>query len=298
MELKCLTTREVARLFRVSDATVKRWQDAGILYSTRTNGGHRRFPAEEIARFQRERGICVKTCNGDESIVKAMTRRIANKHQSECDLFYALVAGCETEAANILIGAYLEGKPLAEIFDEMMCPAMRRVGELWCKGELTITQEHIATRAASSAVHKLRNILPVSDAIKGLAMCCAMEGDFHDLPTHLAQTIFESENWEVLNFGANTPLYCLAEEVLRHAPEIVCITLTLTSDIERLARDYKIFTEEIAALKIPIILGGRAFKDAQIRRRFPADVYARRFSEVVELLRDFSKEANVLSNSG
>lgn len=298
MELKCLTTREVARLFRVSDATVKRWQDAGIIHSTRTNGGHRRFPAEEIARFQRDRGICVKTCSGDESVLKAMTRRIANKHQSECELFYALVAGCETDAANILIGAYLEGKPLAEIFDKMMCPAMRRVGELWCKGELTITQEHIATRAASSAVHKLRNSIPVSETTKGLAMCCAMEGDFHDLPTHLAQTIFESEGWEVLNFGANTPLYCLAEEVLRHSPEAVCIVATVITDVERLDRDYKIFTEQIADLKIPIILGGRAFKDEAVRRRFPADVYARRFAEVVERLRDFPRDANVLPHSG
>lgn len=118
-------------------------------------------------------------------------------------------------------------------------------------------------------------------------MCCAMEGDFHDLPTHLAQTIFESEGWEVLNFGANTPLYCLAEEVLRHSPEAVCIVATVITDVERLDRDYKIFTEQIADLKIPIILGGRAFKDEAVRRRFPADVYARRFAEVVERLRDF-----------
>ncbi len=288
-ELKCLTTQEVARLCRVSDATIKRWEDAGVLKSERTSGGHRRFRAEEIARFQREQGLGIKNCYGDESAVNLTTRRRSNKIHSDCLLFRSLMAGCEEESANVLIGAYLHGKPLAEIFDSLICPAMCHIGELWCKGEISITQEHIATRAASCAVHKLRNVLPVSKITGELAMCCAMEGDFHELPTHLAQMTIENEGWEVLNFGANTPLYCLAEEVLQHAPEMICLSATVISDVERLSRDYKTFTEQIGKLKIPIVLGGRAFTEEQVRLRFPTDYHAQSFSEVAELTQNLSK---------
>ena len=281
MELKCFTTKEVARLCRVSDATIKRWEDAGLLRSERTSGGHRRFRAEEIARFQREQGLGLKTRNGDESAVQAATRRSINTNQSNSSLFHSLVAGCEEEAANILIGAHLRGAVLTKIFDDTVCPAMRRIGELWYNGDLSIAQEHIATRVISNAVFKLRNVLPVPKMNGELAMCCALEGDFHELPTHLAQTILENEGWEVLNFGANTPLYSLAEEVLHHAPKLICISATMVGDVERLSRDYKIFTEQIGKLKIPIVFGGRAFTDEQIRRRFPADLYARSFAELV-----------------
>jgi len=288
-QLKSLTTKEVARLCRVSDATVKRWEDAGILKSERTSGGHRRFRAHEIAHFQREQGLGVKTSYGDESAVSQTKRRRANKNHSKCELFQSLVAGCEEESANILIGAHLGGKPLTEIFDELLCPAMCRIGELWLNGEITITQEHIATRAASNSIYKLRNLLPVSKITGELAMCCAMEGDFHELPTHLAQIIIENEGWEVLNFGANTPLYCLAEEVLQHSPKMICLSATIMTDLERLSRDYKSFTEQISKLKIPILLGGRAFKDERIRLRFPADYYVRSFSEVAELSQGLSQ---------
>jgi len=281
MELKCFTTKEVARLCRVSDATIKRWEDAGLLRSERTSGGHRRFRAEEIARFQREQGLGLKTRNGDESAVQAATRRSINTNQSNSSLFHSLVAGCEEEAANILIGAHLRGAVLTKIFDDTVCPAMRRIGELWYNGDLSIAQEHIATRVVSNAVFKLRNVLPVPKMNGELAMCCALEGDFHELPTHLAQTILENEGWEVLNFGASTPLYSLAEEVLHHAPKLICISATMVGDVERLSRDYKIFTEQIGKLKIPIVFGGRAFTDEQIRRRFPADLYARSFAELV-----------------
>ena len=282
MELKSLTTKEVARLCRVSDATVKRWEDAGLMKSQRTGGGHRRFQAEEIARFQREHSLGLKTSNGDASIVRATARRRKTNFQSNSALFHLLVAGCEEEAANLLIGAHLNEQSLSEIFDELICPAMRQIGELWYNGELSITQEHIATRVVGNAVYKLRNVLPVSDVTGGLAMCCALEGDFHELPTHLAQTVFENEGWEVLNFGANTPLYSLAEEVVEHPPELICISATIIGDIERLSRDYKTFTEQTEKLKIPIILGGRAFADEQIRRRFPAELYARSFGEIVQ----------------
>ena len=51
-----LTTQEVARLLSVSEATIKRWAEEGLIQSEKTVGGHRRFGLAEIARFKRERG--------------------------------------------------------------------------------------------------------------------------------------------------------------------------------------------------------------------------------------------------
>lgn len=285
-ELKCLTTKEVARLCRISDATVKRWEVAGLLKSERTNGGHRRFRADEIIRFQREQRLGLKQCHGDESVIMATTRRRGDRNLSSSACLHALMIGCEEAVANILISAYLDGKSLTEIFDEVVCAAMCQIGELWFKGEISVTQEHLATRAACSALYKLRHTLPVPKMTDKLAMCCAVEGDFHELPTHLVQMTFENEGWEVMNFGANTPLYSLAEDVLQHSPQIICIAATIVSDVERLLRDYKIFTEQISKLKTPILIGGKAFKDEQIRQRFPAQFYAQNFAETAEFTRN------------
>jgi len=287
---KSLTTREVARLCRISDATVKRWEDAGLLNSERTSGGHRRFRAEEIARFQRGQQLGLKLSHGDESVAKVKTRRRENKNHSPCLFFQSLVAGAEEEASNWLISAYLRGTQAADIFDDLICPAMNRIGELWYKGELTVAQEHLATRTACNAIHKMRVTLPVPEMNGELAMCCGVEGDFHELPTHLAQITIENEGWEVFNFGTNMPLYSLAEEVLQHSPQAVCVSATLMPDIERLARDYKDFRERICKLQISVIVGGRAFADEQIRRRFPADLYAENFADVARFVKRISVE--------
>ncbi|WP_256794071.1 MerR family DNA-binding transcriptional regulator [Terrabacter sp. Ter38] len=49
-----MAPHEVARIFRVSPATITRWARVGLLASTRTPGGHRRFErASVMAHLER-----------------------------------------------------------------------------------------------------------------------------------------------------------------------------------------------------------------------------------------------------
>ena len=288
-DIKGFTTIEVARLCRVSDATVKRWEEAGVLRSERTSGGHRRFRAEEVARFQREQGLGLKQSHGDESVKRTTNRVRDGKSHSESPFLQSLIDGGEEAAANFLITAHLEGKLLTEIIDHHICPAMREIGEMWHREEISVTQEHLACRTAIASIYKLRNALPIPEMKNKLAICCAMEGDLHELPTLLAQISVENEGLEVINFGAATPLYCMTDEVVRHSPDFVCISATVINDLERLTRDYRSFREKIAKFKIPVLLGGRGFMDENLRNRFKSEFYARSFTDVAEFARNLYK---------
>ena len=287
-DIKGFTTIEVARLCRVSDATIKRWEEAGLLKSERTNGGHRRFRVEEVARFQREQRLGLKQSHGDESVAKTTNRAQDRKNRSDSTLLQSLIEGSEEAATNIFITAHLKGKPLTEIIDRLICPAMREIGDSWHRGKISVSQEHLATRTVLSAVYKLRSALTVPEMKNGLAICCAMEGDLHELPTLLAQIAIENEGLEVVNFGASTPLYCLTDEVTRHSPNFVCISATIINDLERLTRDYKEFREKTAKLEVPVVLGGGVFEDENIRGRFAGESYARSFTDVASFARKLS----------
>lgn len=286
--VKVLTTKEVARLCCVSDATVKRWEDADLIKSERTSGGHRRFRAEEVARFQREQGLGLKQSPGDDSVISATLRPRENKKHSDSELFHSLIAGCEEEVSNILICSYLHSESLTEIFDDLLAPALCRIGELWFQGEVTVAQEHLATRAALQGIYRLRSVLPIEEPNGKVAMCCSIEGDFHELPTHFMQMALEQDGWEVINFGANMPVYSLCDEVCQHNPELICISSSILSNIDRLSRDYKVFSEKLLKLKIPVILGGNGFNDQHIRKRFPANYYPKTFTESIKFVRQLN----------
>ena len=51
---EALTVADVARIFGVTEATVRRWGDNGVLPSSRTLGGHRRFSRNAVEAKRRE----------------------------------------------------------------------------------------------------------------------------------------------------------------------------------------------------------------------------------------------------
>ncbi|HQU81768.1 MAG TPA: MerR family transcriptional regulator [Pyrinomonadaceae bacterium] len=283
-----LTTKEVARICHVSDATVKRWEDSGMLRSERTGGGHRRFRAEEVARFQRLQGIGLNKCKNDEAVLRTVNLHRETQNSSESPLFNALASGCEEQASNLIMGEYLKGTPLTEIFDNIICEALNRIGELWYEGELTITQEHLASRIVHNAVHKLRLTISVPEPDGRLALCCTAEGDLHDLPAYLAQIILENAGWEVVNFGANTPLYCLSDEVLKYKPQLVCITSKVNADTERFLREYKMFREQTKKQNISIVLGGQTFRNSRFKDQFDAELIGESFAEFESFIKNLA----------
>lgn len=285
MVWKELTTREVARLLGVSEATVKRWADRRFLHSEKTAGGHRRFHPESVARFLREQGAEAKTRAPLETRAvgsAAPLNESAEAGASNSYLFDALVQGRPEDAASFLINQYLHGRTLSLIFDETLSPLMRRIGDLWYEGDLTVAQEHLATRTALTALYRLREVTAVEEA-KGLrAICCGIEGDFHDLPVHFAQALLKSKGWEAISLGANTPFFALQEAMLRYCPALVCVSSTIFNNPDRGAREYEEVLKTAASVGAVIVLGGAGLKDAQLRRRFRADLHAESFQQLSE----------------
>jgi excisionase family DNA binding protein len=280
---RLLTTRAVAEILGVSEATVKRWADEQLLFAERTAGGHRRFHAAEVARFLRQqnpqtaaslRAIAAKA----EDAQTSSPEKIENNLNLLLD---CLLGGREDDCASLLIEPALRGTPLWEIFDRLFCEAMSRIGELWYSGDLNIAQEHLATHTATSALHALRSVIGVTEVESRLAVCCSVEDDFHELPVHLAQIIFESEGWSVVSLGANTPFFALEDAVRRHEPQVVCISAAILFQRDRGAHDYGSFHFLTRQTGAKVLLGGKGFMaDEKARERFPADLYAESFKEL------------------
>src|SRR5688500_13839457 len=90
-----LTTRDVARLLLVSEATVKRWTDSGLLLPEKTLGGHRRFSIQSVARLRREQGIAPAA----QSPAKRTRKQIVGSLPSAESFSELLLSDNEAEAA-------------------------------------------------------------------------------------------------------------------------------------------------------------------------------------------------------
>ncbi|MGH9931976.1 MAG: helix-turn-helix domain-containing protein [Pyrinomonadaceae bacterium] len=281
-----LTTKEVARLLHISEATVKRWADDGGLRSEKTVGGHRRFSIQAIARLRRERGIGAETKPSRGGRKRSATKPLL----SPTTFLDLILRGHDPEATAALIDAYLHHHTLASLFDTTITAAMHELGELWARGSITIADEHLATRVVLSALQKLRGIIVPAEPTGLKAICCGIEGDFHELPVHLAEMILEGEGWDVINLGPNTPLFALREMVKQRRPQLVCISGRMLADQDRAAIEYGQLCKVTAKLGAAVIVGGEAFRDPNLQVRFPAELYAKDFEAVSSFARALAKK--------
>ena len=292
---KTLTSKEAARLLGVSEASVKRWADGGLLPTVKTAGGHRRFRPEDVAVFRRERlhrtGRPSARASVETHRAQGASLRGSAKREETAGLMYdVLVGGHAEEAAAILVSLHMEGAGVAALADEVLCPAMRRVGDLWHQGELSVAQEHVATRAALEALQALRASLHTHAAHGRRAVCCAAEEDFHELPVQVAALVLEARGWEVVNLGTSTPFYALAEAIERFEPRLVCVTATILEGLDRAAREYGEARKAAARFGAGLALGGAGFAEEDVRRRFPAELHAEDFRQLEQFAVSLTEE--------
>lgn len=284
---KFLTTRQLSRVWLVSEATIKRWADTGQLKSSRTVGGHRRFPLAEVMRFQTERGLGAANVSAPPATANDAARAETFDARTAAEQFFAAVKhGHAGEATALLLEAHMLGADLAAIFDEVVATSLHRVGDLWYCEQMSVAEEHLATSTATRAVESLAASTRRAGAKAGAAVCCAAEEEMHTLSVLCAQALLEGAGWDVRNLGGHTPFFALAEYVERQRPSLVCVSATLQRELEHNARDYAQLAAAARSCGARIVLGGKGFHAEAIRARFPADLHAESFRDFSRFVRE------------
>lgn len=283
------STKELARLLDVSESTVKRWADAGLLKCRKTIGGHRKFQQDDIKEFQSHCSLAAKTEIAEES---------ASRRDAELDALFsgpdftklaeayreASLAGRFGCAAAMIKEASLRGHTLAKIGDEIIRPAMHEIGEMWRAGKISVLDEHTATFATIHALVEQGLIVGEKEGSEKLALVGCAEGEFHHLAALMICNLLESQSWKVVYLGGHTPLFSFAEAINKLKADLVCVSITMTDNIERAARDYEGLRRAAARRNAKIILGGAAFEDNEVRARFRGASCAHSLQQFAALL--------------
>lgn len=272
-------TKDVARLLHVSEATVKRWADDGLLRPNKTAGGHRRFNIETVARFKREREGLSASPQPKRQQRARTTPAVSVERFTEL-----LLEGDAVEVEAALINAYLDGHELPALFDTLVTKSMHRIGDMWFNGTASVADEHLASRVLLRALQKLRPIIVGKEPVGKTVICCGLEGDLHEMPVHLAEIVFEAEGWQTRNLGPNTPLFALSNMLPQYKPNLVCIAARAVADLDRASSDFASLRKATDKLGAKLIAGGEAFRDRTMRERFPADFYATHFSSLAKFV--------------
>jgi len=290
-------------MWDVSESTVKRWADAGMLKCFKTIGGHRKFDFSEIVEFQNRSGAALKgsvprcdpaekAAEVEELLAHGDIKALAACYQK------AALCGQNSFASFLLNRARQRGLTLARIGDEIVKPAMQEIGEQWRAGKIGVLDEHIAISATFQAVAGLNSNSTESKPGCRLAVTGCSEGEFHCLASTLIGDMLKAAGWSVIALGPHTPLFTFASAIGRFKPDLLCLSITMTEYLERAARDYEALRRAASKHGTRIVVGGRAMDDEQVRARFRGAHYAATLSDLAEMIETTADKADRASSAG
>lgn len=201
----------------------------------------------------------------------------------------ALLDADRTTAEAVLRDAIEAGLGAAAAFARIVQPAMVAVGSAWERGELEIAQEHLATGITKRTLAAVYPLL-IEDAPSGgpRVVVAGPGGQLHSIGLRMVSDVLDAAGFETLYLGPDTPAEDVASAVVRYAPQLVALGVTMPLDVPELERAVVAIAE--ADPTVSVMIGGSGVPERL--RAHPT--YAGDAEAVVATARRLIAEAPVL----
>lgn len=167
-------------------------------------------------------------------------------------------------------------KPL-EIIDEIVVPAMEKVGFYFSNGSYIITDLLASAEYAKKVFEILSPLIERANSPRYRLLLATVKGDVHDIGKNLVRIVFETNGFEVIDLGTQVPCEVILDGVYRYKPDVVGLSGLLIRSLDYMEEVASVF--ESKGMKIPLILGGASvsedFVERRIRKIYPNSFYAK-----------------------
>lgn len=206
-----ISSIDVARILGVNVATVKRWTDTGKLDCVKTAGGHRKFLLRHLAAFAMEHEKYSQRLSHlpleNQSDLELSNQILQSDYETLVPYVLDRAIACDQAAIKtVLNGFYMVKQDLANVYDNLLTPVLHQVGALWEKGELSVSQEHLASQTIRDGIIQLQDVVVRSNQNRERAFVLTLSDELHDIPAKMVQHVLETRGFQVLFSGQKTPV--------------------------------------------------------------------------------------------
>lgn len=171
-----------------------------------------------------------------------------------------------------------------QAIEELMVPALIRLGEEWDHGEIALSQIYMSSRICEDIVE--RALPPMAAERKSHPrMAIAVLSDYHTLGKRIVLSVMRASGFEVIDYG-RMDVAALVDRVLADEIEILLISVLMLPA----ALKVKAVRAALAArgARVKIAVGGAPFLfDQELWREVGADAIGRNAAEAVTIVRNW-----------
>jgi 5-methyltetrahydrofolate--homocysteine methyltransferase len=171
----------------------------------------------------------------------------------------------------VIEAAMSSGLEPPAVYERLLAPALRDIGDGWERGTVTIDEEHRASATAVRILGRLGPRFVRRGRPRGRIVIGTPPGERHAIPMSMAADHLRNAGWEVLEVGCDLPVVDFVRSVRLIAP-VRAIGISVTTESSLRAAHELIRSLRFAELG-PVLLGGGAV-NPEAALRLGADAWA------------------------
>jgi methanogenic corrinoid protein MtbC1 len=172
----------------------------------------------------------------------------------------ALQARDVAGARSAVDAALADGVSVADVYLEILQPALYEIGRGWAVGDHDVAHEHTATAVTQALLGTLGPRMRAAPTGGRLAIVTGSPEELHALGVQMVADFLEGDGWEVLNLGASTPAPDLARLADAERADVVALSTSTPAGLPGAAAA----VAELRALdpRPLVVLGGQLWSGA------------------------------------
>lgn len=228
---------ELSRRLGVSEHVLRAWERRyGLPEPVRSEGGFRLYSSADVARIRR---MQAHIADGLSTAQAAQATRAEQPSTSPAATSAgASVTGPVAAAEALALALDVFDEPAAQaaldrllsdytvetVLREVLLPYLRRLGERWASGEVSVAHEHFASNLLRGRLTSLARGWGSGNGPTAVLACAP--GERHDLPLLMLGIALNRLGWRIVYLGGDTPVEVLSHVAVQGRPDLVVLALT------------------------------------------------------------------------
>ena len=227
--MKYLNSKEVSGILGINISTLKRWTDSGKLGCEKTAGGHRKFTMQHIRDYYKTHSNSSKSDflsldSKDHKKIYGLINQQDFK-QLAMDLSNASLKADESTVDTIINGLYMNGTPVADLFDFVVDVAGNIVEDQLKNNKIAHTDAYLSRKIITRSVDGLNRDKPNGNFNGKNALCINFEDNLPDIGVVMSEVLMRHNGYNVFNSGSHAELGELSEIIIKRKIDIVLFYL-------------------------------------------------------------------------
>jgi len=198
------------------------------------------------------------------------------------DLLYAVENGLKNEGAQIT-EELLKTKDSMEIVNEILIPALDKIGTQFENGTIFLPQLIMSAGVAQAAFEVIRKqivkngLAPIS---KGKIVIATVKGDVHDIGKNIVKVLLQNYGYDVIDLGKDVEYQAVVDAVKEHKAKLVGLSALMTTTLVSMEKTIGLIHSNNLDCKIMV---GGAVLTPEYAIKIGADYYAKDAKESVDI---------------